>query len=345
MMNRKNAKSLLMGMALGTLPMLLPVLGGFFVAETADAQSPRPGVHRRAPVDPVLPFPEKEKADAAKRAKLNPMNPGPVKPGQEGMTGDVSPEAVEAAKRAKLNPMNPGPVKPGQEGMTGDVSPEAVEAAKRAKLNPMNPGPVKPGQEGMIGDVSPEAVEAAKADAKDARPGRPGGGPMRDFKRPFPGANAQWQRGFTRDWIAAEKERHEIKPHADNKAIAVISGSQKDGATYGNYTEKDLLLWEKETERLVVEGSLIFHSADLLGSQNGVSCDMCHPDGEGTHAETYPKYQVQLGRAALLRDMANWCLENPCRAEPMSGDDPRMRAMEAYMQAQRTGKPMKYGKH
>ena len=64
MMNRMNVKSLLKGMALGTLPILLPVLGGFFVAETADAQSPRPGVHRRAPVDPVLPFPEKEKADA-----------------------------------------------------------------------------------------------------------------------------------------------------------------------------------------------------------------------------------------------------------------------------------------
>ncbi len=94
-----------------------------------------------------------------------------------------------------------------------------------------------------------------------------------------------------------------------------------------------------------MEGSLIFHNANLLGSTNATSCDMCHPDAEGTHAETYPKYQVQLGRVALLRDMANWCLENPCRAKPMSGDDPRMRALEAYMAAQRSGKPMKYGKH
>lgn len=161
----------------------------------------------------------------------------------------------------------------------------------------------------------------------------------------FPGASSQWQKGFEKDWIAAEKERHMIKPPADNKAILDSNGTQKEGDTYGNYTASDLLLWEKETERLVVMGSLIFHNADLLGSANGTSCDMCHPDAEGTHAETYPKYQVQLGRAALLRDMANWCLENPCRAEPMSGDDYRMKAMEAYMQAQRTGKPMKYGKH
>lgn len=163
--------------------------------------------------------------------------------------------------------------------------------------------------------------------------------------KPFPGSDSQWMRGFSKNWIAEEKERHMIMPHADNKAIVKITDSQKEGDTYGNYTEKDLILWEKETERLVVEGSLIFHDADLLGSTNGTSCDMCHPDAEGTHAETYPKYQVQLGRAALLRDMANWCLQNPCRAEPMSGDDSRMRALEAYMQAQRTGKPMKYGKH
>ena len=177
--------------------------------------------------------------------------------------------------------------------------------------------------------------------------GNPAGSPSNApaTVKEFPGASAQWQKGFQRDWIAEEKERHMIKPGADNKALLDNQNTQKEGDTYGNYTEADLLLWEKETERLVVMGSLIFHNADLLGSTNGTSCDMCHPDAEGTHAETYPKYQVQLGRVALLRDMSNWCLENPCRAEPMSGDDYRMKALEAYMQAQRSGKPMKYGKH
>lgn len=185
-----------------------------------------------------------------------------------------------------------------------------------------------------------------EADAQQPRRGYSVGRPMdQTMKREFPGASTQWRDGFTRDWIAEEKERHHVKPVADNSAMVKMTDSQREGHTYGNYTEADIALWEAETERLVVEGSKIFHSADLLGSTNGVSCDMCHPDGEGTHAETYPKYQVQLGRAALLRDMANWCLENPCRAEPMSGDDARMRALEAYMQAQRTGKPMKYGKH
>ncbi|MBN1203930.1 MAG: hypothetical protein JXB05_03265 [Myxococcaceae bacterium] len=72
---------------------------------------------------------------------------------------------------------------------------------------------------------------------------------------------------------------------------------------------------------------------------------MCHPDGSNTHPETYPKYQVQLGRVALLRDMINWCIENPVRGKPLAEDDPRMKAMEAYLYAQRKGVKLEYGKH
>ena len=159
----------------------------------------------------------------------------------------------------------------------------------------------------------------------------------------FPGTNDQWARGFDDRWLAVEKERRSFKPIADNSGVYALD-SQRPGHTYGNHSERETALWAAETERLVVEGSLIFHDAKLLGSKNGVSCDMCHPDAEGTHAETYPKYQVQLGRAALLRDMANWCLTQPCRGEPMSGDDPRMRALEAYMISARAGKTLEYGK-
>lgn len=309
--------------AIGLIPALLVVCGtvsGQENTEKPNTEKPKPRLNpgRRAPA--IAPDQEKKELSEAERARLSPMHPGPVVPPKKELS---------EAERARLSPMHPGPVVPPDQ--------------RRRKINPMHPGPVKPGQEGMTGDVSPEAVEAAAG--HDGRPGHPGANMMHNFKRSFPGAEGQWKNGFTRDWIAEEKERHEIKPIADNKPIVTMTDSQREGHTYGNYTEADVALWEAETQRLVVEGSRIFHSADLLGSTNGTSCDMCHPDGEGTHAETYPKYQVQLGRAALLRDMANWCLENPCRAEPMSGDDARMRALEAYMQAQRIGKPMKYGKH
>lgn len=162
-------------------------------------------------------------------------------------------------------------------------------------------------------------------------------------EREFPGLNDQWRESLSTDWIAKEAKSHKTPRPFDNRSV--LAGEQRDGHAYGRYSELDLRLWESETWRLVMDGSRIFHSAELLGSTNGVSCDMCHPDGANTHAETYPKYQVQLGRSALLRDMMNWCLQNPCRGEPMSGDDPRMRAMEAYLNAISTGKTMEYGKH
>ena len=161
----------------------------------------------------------------------------------------------------------------------------------------------------------------------------------------MPGTNDQWrpQTALETDWLAKEKASHPVLPPADNRGL--LKSGQKEGSVYKDFTEQDLILWQQETERLVMEGARIFHSDELLGSTNGVSCDMCHPDGRDTHPETYPKYQVQLGRAALLRDMINWCLENPCRGTPLSGDSPEMRALEAYILAMRAGKTLEYGKH
>jgi thiosulfate dehydrogenase len=115
--------------------------------------------------------------------------------------------------------------------------------------------------------------------------------------------------------------------------------------TYGAFTERDKQIWKDSTDRLVAEGKRIFHDSKALGGTNAVSCDMCHPDGSNTHAETYPKFQTQLGRVALLRDMINWCIENPVRGKPFPDDDPRLKALEAYMLAQRKGVPLDYGKH
>ena len=72
---------------------------------------------------------------------------------------------------------------------------------------------------------------------------------------------------------------------------------------------------------------------------------MCHPDASNTHPETYPKYQVQLQRVALLRDMIDWCIENPVKGVTLSPNDPKLRALEAYIYAQRKGVPLDYGKH
>ncbi|WP_375770667.1 cytochrome C [Archangium gephyra] len=117
------------------------------------------------------------------------------------------------------------------------------------------------------------------------------------------------------------------------------------GHTYGAFSERDEAIWAASTQAFVEEGNRVFHDADALGSKVAVSCDMCHPDAANTHPETYPKYQVQFGRVALLRDMINWCIENPVRGKPLADDDPKMRAMEAYIYAKRKGVPLEFGKH
>lgn len=143
------------------------------------------------------------------------------------------------------------------------------------------------------------------------------------------------------NWEAEERERHTLLPAADNKELV----GQVNGQTYGRITEQDVALWQSETERVALAGSEVFHDAGKLGSSIGVSCDMCHPHAANTHPETYPKFQTQLGRVALLRDMVNWCIQHPVRGEALDADDPRMRALEAYITAQRKGKTLNYGKH
>jgi thiosulfate dehydrogenase len=113
--------------------------------------------------------------------------------------------------------------------------------------------------------------------------------------------------------------------------------------SFGDPTEREKKIWQAELDKVVAEGDRLFHS-DEIGT-NGVACAMCHPHASNTHPETYPKFQAQLKKVAVLRDMANWCIENPLEGKPLAHDDPRMIALEAYMLAQRAGKALEIGKH
>jgi len=153
---------------------------------------------------------------------------------------------------------------------------------------------------------------------------------------------AQWSRNNpdARAWVEEERAKHMIVEPADNTALV----GRGQGATYGQVTTQDVATWKEETLKMVVQGSTVFHSGDKLGSTIAVSCDMCHPDASNTHPETYPKFQAQLGRVALLRDMINWCIEHPVRGQVLDADDPKMRALEAYITAQRKGTELDYGR-
>ena len=152
----------------------------------------------------------------------------------------------------------------------------------------------------------------------------------------------QWMRTNpnAKAWIEEERSKHTIVDPADNSGLV----GRGQGATYGQISAQDVATWREETLKLVVDGSTVFHSGDRLGSTIAVSCDMCHPDASNTHPETYPKFQPQLGRVAMLRDMINWCIEHPVRGQQLGPDDPNMRALEAYITAQRKGTALDYGR-
>jgi cytochrome c len=108
------------------------------------------------------------------------------------------------------------------------------------------------------------------------------------------------------------------------------------------FTQEDLKNWNEAFMTVVKQGEKLFHSA--LGS-NTVSCDQCHPNGANTHPETYPKFQKQLGKVVSLRDMINWCIQNPLEGEPLKLGDPKMVALESYITWERRGVKLDPGKH
>jgi thiosulfate dehydrogenase len=168
---------------------------------------------------------------------------------------------------------------------------------------------------------------------------------------------AQWQREHPNEkWEMAQTGQSSQPlpaPSAASGADAAakatgakpLSKGTQQGDTYASFTDRDYKVWKDQTDNFVAEGNQLFHDGAALGGTIGVSCDMCHPDASNTHPETYPKYQVQLQRVALLRDMIDWCIENPVKGKALAPNDTRLRALEAYILAQRKGVPLDYGKH
>ncbi len=111
------------------------------------------------------------------------------------------------------------------------------------------------------------------------------------------------------------------------------------------FTQEQLAEWQAAYMSVVAAGRAAFTDPTLGGSRNGVVCAQCHPNAANTHPETYPKFQQQLGRVAVLAEMINWCIRNPLEGEPLALDDPTMVALEAYITHERQGVPLAPGKH
>lgn len=109
------------------------------------------------------------------------------------------------------------------------------------------------------------------------------------------------------------------------------------------FTKDDLATWEKEYQDVVKKGREVFTDPGL--GTNGVVCAQCHPNATNTHPETYPKFQKQIGRVAVLAEMINFCIRNPLEGKDLALDDPRMIALQAYIKEERRGVKLAPGKH
>ncbi len=120
--------------------------------------------------------------------------------------------------------------------------------------------------------------------------------------------------------------------------LALVSTGRAD-----EFTKSDKARWDKEYMTVVAKGRELWTSGKL--GTNGVSCAQCHPNGANTHPETYPKFQKQLGRVIALREMINWCIQQPLEGKPLALDSKDMVALEAYVAYERRGVALAPGKH
>jgi thiosulfate dehydrogenase len=123
----------------------------------------------------------------------------------------------------------------------------------------------------------------------------------------------------------------------------LIVCSSMSGVRADEFSKEDLKKWEAAFQTAVKEGEKLFHSSAL--GKNSVSCDMCHPNAANTHPETYPKFQKQIGKVSGLKDMINWCIQNPQQGVPLALNDPQLIALEAYITWERRGMRLEPGKH
>jgi cytochrome c len=124
-------------------------------------------------------------------------------------------------------------------------------------------------------------------------------------------------------------------------AAALAVGSLATRAD--EFTQKDQDRWQGEYMSVVAKGRALWTSPTL--GTNGVACAQCHPNAANTHPETYPKFQQQLGRVVALREMINWCVQQPLEGKPLALDDPQLVALEAYVTYERRGVALSPGKH
>ena len=93
-------------------------------------------------------------------------------------------------------------------------------------------------------------------------------------------------------------------------------------------TAAELKAQNAEHMATVEKGDNLWHGG--LPTTNGLACGNCHPDGSAIGPQTWPKFSLDLGKVANLRDMINWCVMVVQAGPEMDKNGADMLAMETY---------------
>jgi cytochrome c len=126
-------------------------------------------------------------------------------------------------------------------------------------------------------------------------------------------------------------------------AVLLGLGAATPLATADEFTQAELKRWEAQYAAVVAQGRSLWTDGKL--GKNGVACAQCHPNAANTHPETYPKFQKQLGKVSAIWEMINWCIRNPLEGDELAANDPKMIALQAYINHERRGVKLEPGKH
>jgi thiosulfate dehydrogenase len=133
-------------------------------------------------------------------------------------------------------------------------------------------------------------------------------------------------------------------------AIALVVGPA--GANKDPVTPAQLKAYDEVFMEQVKIGDLLFHGdaatakkMNVVLTNTGMACAMCHPFASDTHPQAFPKYQVSMNKFATLRDMINWCIEKPNQGEKIDSDSDAMKALEAYIYWSNSGSVLVPGKY
>ena len=134
--------------------------------------------------------------------------------------------------------------------------------------------------------------------------------------------------------------------------IAIDAADMFEMATLDNFNNADInhaqtIIGYDDTVSYSEEGETRYGAFKVVNSWGpGWS-------GDGCWWISYKALEQRVGFVDFYHDrigynpetVAVFEIEHPVRGERFEPDDPRMRALEAYIYAQRKGKPLNYGKH